>query len=60
MRCTGEDNECCTDETPCNIGEGDCDRDTHCLGDLVCGEGNCPWGDNDDCCMKGNFVIFQI
>ena len=34
----------------CKEGEGDCDSDHECEGSLVCGEGNCAWGDSDDCC----------
>ena len=43
--------ECCSEEGPCKVGEGDCDRDSDCEGSLVCGTDNCPWGDEDDCCM---------
>lgn len=50
FRCTGEDDGCCTAETPCNKGEGDCDSDNECAGDLKCGDSNCRWGDKDDCC----------
>jgi len=50
QRCTGQDDGCCTKETPCNLGEGDCDTDQQCAGSLVCGTDNCPWGDEDDCC----------
>jgi len=28
----------CTDECPCSIGQGDCDRKSHCQADLVCAE----------------------
>ena len=46
----------------CNIGEGDCDFDNQCLGDLKCGENN-NFDDNcigegfdatDDCCYDPN------
>eukprot|EP00961_Rhodomonas_salina_P238356 3221588-Rhodomonas_salina.1 len=40
--------DCCQGD--CVEGEGDCDEDSDCLGDLVCGTDNCPWGDGDDCC----------
>lgn len=50
-RCQGEDNDCCTADKPCLKGEGDCDSDKHCAGNLKCGTNNCPWGDKDDCCM---------
>merc|ERR1711971_748093 len=50
------DNNCCTKEKPCNKGEGDCDKDHDCIGDLVCGKDNChdelgfPWW--GDCCKE--------
>ena len=33
----------CCDSKPggCSVGEGDCDNDSHCAGDLVCGKDNC-------------------
>merc|ERR1712180_62232 len=57
--CDGGDS-CCKNGI-CRAGEGDCDRDSDCHGDLVCGKDNCKsggwWGDRssfdatDDCCM---------
>jgi len=35
-KCEGGDS-CCTDEYPCGVGEGDCDRDSNC-------EGGLKWG----------------
>ena len=32
---------CCSDSQTCGASEGDCDRDTHCTGDLICGNNNC-------------------
>ncbi len=29
-------NDCCTEEVPCSLGEGDCDTDDDCIGELVC------------------------
>ena len=52
--CQGQDSGCCEPETPCDVGEGDCDEDRDCKGLLICGVDNCPWGGNDNCCMKGN------
>lgn len=50
-RCTGENNGCCTVETPCDLGEGDCDSDNQCHQGLKCGSDNCSWGGwGDDCC----------
>ena len=46
--------QCCSNEGVgfCAEGEGDCDAESECQGDLVCGKNNCPWGDGDDCCEK--------
>ena len=52
LRCKGQDNGCCTTEEPCDEGDGDCDSDDQCSGSLICGHDNCPWKDNDDCCME--------
>ena len=35
---------CCNATHPCNIGQGDCDSDEDCLGNLVCGRQNCGPG----------------
>merc|ERR1711935_1325928 len=50
------DNNCCTQQNSCTKGEGDCDNDNDCIGDLVCGNNNCheglgfpSWG---DCCTE--------
>ena len=64
-RCTGEDNGCCTEDEPCDVGEGDCDSDDECMDGLTCGNDNCPWGDGDDCCMgkkkpKSKCVFFYV
>ena len=37
---------CCTSSNQCGEGEGDCDDDTECFGNLVCGEAN---GFDDNC-----------
>ena len=54
-RCTAInwDYTCCTSANPCSIGEGDCDSDDQCYGDLKCGLDNCiGFGDSGaDCCM---------
>ena len=31
---------CCTGFNQCSEGEGDCDLDSDCFGDLMCGQGN--------------------
>jgi len=38
--CHGGDS-CCTDSNPCEVGQGDCDTDDQCAGDLLCGKDNC-------------------
>jgi len=47
--------ECCSIEEPCGLGEGDCDIDDECAGDLVCGKNNClrngsGFNKKSDCC----------
>ena len=57
-RCGGREGTtdgCCTKENPCVQGDGDCDVDQDCSGDLVCGMNNCggfPFPSTHDCCMK--------
>ena len=44
---------CCNLDNPCNIGQGDCDTDNDCLGNLVCGKQNCGttfFWNSTDCC----------
>ena len=58
LRCFGIDDDCCSEAHPCGFGDGDCDDNTHCTGDLTCGTDNCPWdtddeGSKDDCCRSG-------
>jgi len=36
MRINYRDWHCCTSQEPCRIGEGDCDDDNQCEGDLIC------------------------
>ena len=48
----GGNDACCSIDSVCNIDEGDCDSDEECAEGLICGDDNCPWGDNDDCCVK--------
>merc|ERR1719430_253048 len=53
VRCTGGD-DCCTPTSPCGPGEGDCDADADCRGNLRCGNDNCRgtgFDSTDDCCM---------
>merc|ERR1712088_208135 len=60
IKCNGADN-CCTAERPCGRNEGDCDSDSDCVGDLMCGANNCldiaenqgkGFDSNDDCCYS--------
>ena len=51
--------ECCSTSNQCGEGQGDCDKDSECLGNLVCGRDNCdkskfPDNDKTDCCRKGS------
>ena len=51
-KCTGGD-DCCTQDNPCGLGEGDCDHDSDCKPGLYCGLDNCGgsgWEYFDDCC----------
>ena len=59
LKCTGEagTSDCCTDEHPCELGGGDCDTNTNCAGELVCGNNRCKEFNlsakpNYDCCIK--------
>merc|ERR1712002_521775 len=42
-KCNGDGNAwtCCTSSRKCNVGQGDCDRDSDCQSGLVCGKDNC-------------------
>ena len=37
---------CCTSSNQCGAGEGDCDSDADCSGNLKCGQGS---GKDDNC-----------
>ena len=41
MKCLGTWARCCTEDNPCTEGDGDCDTDDQCIGQLRCGENNC-------------------
>ena len=43
VRCKGYrgDGSCCTKDSPCKLGEGDCDEDSECEAGLKCGDNNC-------------------
>ena len=46
------DAECCSVAAPCANNEGDCDDESECQGDLICGQNNCPapFHSGADCC----------
>ena len=46
------DKKCCSVEAPCAINEGDCDKNSECQGNLICGKDNCPlpFPLKADCC----------
>ena len=52
----------CTEERPCDVGEGDCDRDAECVGTAVCGRNNCnnelgtDVSSNMDCCRENRLM----
>jgi len=60
QRCKGRNffpKPCCTPQNPCPEGEGDCEIDNDCSGELVCGNNNCKqfgsfYHEKDDCCVK--------
>ena len=48
---------CCTEDDPCDVGEGDCDTDSQCQSNLKCGKDNCKefdsnWPFDFDCCYQ--------
>jgi len=61
--CSGGDS-CCSKNFPCDIGEGDCDSDSDCAGDLKCGNDNCNklsigFDSTDDCCQQDSVDIAE-
>ena len=54
--------ECCSSNIPCGSGQGDCDGDTECAGDLICGKNNCGpeflWSSAD--CCQGKLSEFLV
>ena len=77
-RCNGyptTDWNCCNPISQCGKGEGDCDSDDDCAGDLICGSSrdssnNCKnefiysrsfWADSADCCTEpGSFTFLEL
>ena len=68
--CSGGDHssiqECCNQFHPCGDGEGDCDDDSECSGNLICGRGNCNRkkfpSEKTDCCENpnGNKIFYKL
>ena len=60
--------DCCTSQSPCGIGKGDCDTDSDCSGTLKCGSNNCiksgnHWDSSADCCegkMTCNVILYRL
>ena len=56
-KCNTGDNGCCDrGGYKCGYGEGDCDYDSDCAGNLHCGSNNCKqfgeiFDSTDDCCV---------
>ena len=46
----------CTTENPCEENQGDCDDNSECSDELVCGLNNCPaslgYSNDVDCCFN--------
>jgi len=70
QKCHGGDDCCGKNGYKCDVGEGDCDKDSDCKDGLVCGSENCvgagfdKWDDcctaqkchgGDDCCGKNGY-----
>ena len=59
-RCSGWNYDCCTPTNPCLDGQGDCDRNEDCVGNLICGVDNCgpSFSSIENCCfdpMNGKY-----
>ena len=60
-KCDGS-GSCCTSSNQCDIGEGDCDENSNCIGYLVCGTSNCHGvnvNPHNDCCELGKFINLE-
>ena len=54
--------ECCSTSNPCVEGHGDCDADSECIGNLICGTDNCvnfPSSASDCCYMRDEDIGYQ-
>ena len=45
------ENRCCTPERQCGLGEGHCNHDEDCYGELTCENSSCP----GDIWQEGNY-----
>ena len=57
--------ECCTEDSPCDEGQGDCDQDHDCKDNLVCGKNNCDqskfsWTNADCCKISGKLTPYNF
>ena len=56
--CNAENNGCCKPSNQCLEGQGDCDKNDDCLGNLLCGDNNCNrqlgFSASNDCCYDPN------
>ena len=50
--------DCCTDGNPCSEGEGGCQDDSNCKGDLVCGDKNCDSSHGFDAGNDKSFLYY--
>ena len=50
--------DCCTDGNPCSEGEGGCQDDSNCKGDLVCGDKNCDSSHGFDAGNEKSFPYY--
>ena len=61
--CYSEEEDFCTLENPCTENQGDCDSNSDCLNELVCGFDNCPHSiDYDtkvDCCYNASIGSYD-
>ena len=63
-RGTDADWDFCSSSNRCKYKEGDCDNDSECVDDHVCGQNNCRhfWNDavsGADCCLPGDKTLVE-
>ena len=56
------ESSCCSNSNQCLAGEGDCDDNNDCIGNLQCGQNNCDkelgFNSDSDCCYDPNGKLF--